>query len=42
MEVMDYVNIALSAMVVGAVLGCIVIMIGYVLLNVFRMMEGGK
>ncbi len=42
MEVMDYVNIAFSFMVVGAVLGCIVILIGYVLRGVFRLMEGGK
>lgn len=39
---MDYVNLASSFMVVGAVMGCIVILIGYVIRSIFSMfMKGG-
>ncbi len=41
MEVMEYVTIASSFMVVGAVLECIVILIGYVIFSVFGMIEKG-
>ena len=41
MQVMDYLNIALSLMVVGAVVECIVILFGYVFFFIFRMFGKG-
>lgn len=38
--IQTYVYIASCFMVVGAVIECIVILIGYVVRNVFRMMKG--
>lgn len=41
MTAVDYVNIASKALVIGAVLQCIVIMIGYVFYFVFRILKKG-
>lgn len=41
MEVNDYVTIASQFMFFGASIGCIVILIGYLIFNVFELFEEG-